>query len=168
MVKLKLFGGEGRTEESEAALHFFWTTFAGSQVPSREGAIPQGVAPFRFCAQKSVETGNGGQMGVERRKLAVVGKPQGKNTPGLGRGRAKLREAADKMLEENSGKITQSLLDRTLSGNVTSARLLLELAEKKAEAEATKKKRRSPSLAKVLAAEPKWDGEKAETSEGQG
>jgi hypothetical protein len=104
-------------------------------------------------------------MGVARRNLAVKSlslvkgknKAAGKKTSG--RGASRLSEAADKTLEENSGEIAKSLLESTLKGNVHSARLLVALAEVKAENESTVKKRRIRSKASKLAAEPQWHGD---------
>jgi hypothetical protein len=101
-------------------------------------------------------------MGVRSRKVAVAGKPRGQKTAESGR--AKLQEAADRTLGENSVGIAQKLLDKMMEGNVTSARLLWELAETQDETESGKKKRRSPSQARSLAAEPKWEDEVAETA----
>jgi hypothetical protein len=110
-------------------------------------------------------------MGVARRKLAVMGKPpvngSGKKAAGkkaTGRGASMLNEAADKTLEENSSEIAKSLLANTLKGNVSSIRMLMELAGGPAESGKAGTKRRFRSIAKELAAEPEWSDDAIEAA----
>jgi hypothetical protein len=118
-------------------------------------------------------------MGDAKKKLTMMRTPSangnGKQTAGkkaAGQGASRLSEAAGKTLEENSSEIAQSLLDSTLKGNASSARLLVELAEGPAESKNARTKRRTGSMAKKLAAEPEWGGgtaieSMAESSAGQ-
>jgi hypothetical protein len=108
-------------------------------------------------------------MSVARKKPVRTSKPSARGSTktaakkkASGRGTSLLCEAADKTLEENSCEIAKSLLDSTLKGNVTSARLLVALAEGPAESENAGDMRRNRSMAKKLAAEPEWDGERTE------
>ena len=105
--------------------------------------------------------GIGGQMVLARQKKAVAVRPHGTGSQkkASGRGRAKLNAAADKTLEENSEKIALSLLESTLGGNASSAKLLFALAEGQIDCEDEGMVRRLYSLAEKLAAEPEWDGE---------
>jgi hypothetical protein len=112
-------------------------------------------------------------MAVAKQKKAAKGKPRasGNEKKKVGRGTAKMKEAADKALEKNSVKIAQSLVDNTIAGNSTSARLLFALAEGQADCEDEPVVQNLCSLAKELASEPEWDGEldeaEAETGLGQ-
>jgi hypothetical protein len=70
-----------------------------------------------------------------------------------------MRAAAGKTLEDNSEQIAKSLLDSTLGGNASSARLLFALAEGQIDCEDEVVVRRLCRLADKLAAEPEWDAE---------
>jgi hypothetical protein len=99
-------------------------------------------------------------MAVARQKKAAKRKPPGRETKKkIGRGTAKMKEAADKALESNSEEIAKTLVERTIAGNSTSARLLFALAEAQADCEDEASVERARSLAKELASEAKWDGE---------
>jgi hypothetical protein len=130
-----------------------------------QGWFPRGIAPFPFYREKSKAVewwdGIGGQMVLARQKKAAAGRPHGTGAQkkASGRGRAKLNAAADKTLEENSEKIALSLLESTLGGNASSAKLLFALAEGQIDCEDEGMVRRLYSLAENLAAEPEWDGE---------
>ena len=100
-------------------------------------------------------------MVLARQKKAAAGRPHGTGAQkkASGRGRAKLNAAADKTLEENSEKIAMSLLESTLGGNASSAKLLFALAEGQIDCEDEGMVRCLYSLAEKLAAEPEWDGD---------
>lgn len=114
----------------------------------------------------------GGEMVVATKKKAVKRKPReaeaGKKK--VSRGTAKLKLAADKALEENSDKIAKSLVDKTIAGNGTIAKLLIGLLDGQADSEDEAATERPRSLAKELASEPEWDGEldEAEAETGLG
>ena len=104
-------------------------------------------------------------MVVAKQKKAAKGKPRGTGTERkkIGRGTAKMKEAANKALENNSDKIAKTLVEKTIAGNSTSARLLFALAEAQADFEDEPAVERQCSLAKELASEAEWDGELDET-----
>ena len=103
--------------------------------------------------------------------LAPVGKPSGKR-PGkkraeksaTGKRPASLNEAIGKVLKQNSDKIARSLLEGTLKGNVSCARLFLELAKGQEDNPNQEAKRDFPSQAMALAMEPEWVPEAMETT----
>lgn len=104
-------------------------------------------------------------MVLAREKKAVQGKPRGtgaKKKP-VSRGTAKMKAEADKTLAVNSKQIAKALLDKTLAGNTTSAKLLFALAEGQIDCEDEPVVRRLCSLAEELASEPQWNGELDET-----
>jgi hypothetical protein len=129
------------------------------------GVVPKRNYPFPFLRRKvqvrGMVDGIGGQMVLARQKKAIAGRPHGTGTQkkASGRGRAKLNAAADKTLEKNSEKIALSLLESTLGGNASSAKLLFALADGQIDCEDEGMVRRLYSLAEKLAAEPEWDGE---------
>lgn len=94
-------------------------------------------------------------------KTAVVkkGKRKSSQKKAASRGGAKMNKAADEALSKNSAEIAESLVKSTLGGNVQSARLLMELAERTARNGAAEKPSRVHSAASELAAEPEWAGE---------
>ncbi|MFZ1084519.1 MAG: hypothetical protein WAN35_06105 [Terracidiphilus sp.] len=96
-----------------------------------------------------------------RQRQAVVKKPHGarakKNT--INRGRARLNAAADDALDELSKEIAFSLLGKTIDGNITSAKLLVALAEGQFDCEDEGTMRSLLSIAERLAAEPECSGE---------
>jgi len=77
----------------------------------------------------------------------------------------KLNEEAHKIVDENAGKIAQSLYESTILGHVLSARLLVELAEGNVDAEEAMAMRAFRSIASELAAEPQWKDEETEAAE---
>ncbi len=103
-------------------------------------------------------------MVVARKKQAAKGKPRGTGAQKkkVSRGTAKMKEAADKTVAVNSKKIAKALLDKTLAGNSTSARLLLSLAEGQIDCEDEAVVSRVRSMAEELASEPEWNGESDE------
>jgi hypothetical protein len=85
-----------------------------------------------------------------------------------------MSKAADKALGKNSELIAQSLVDSTLKGNASSAKLLLSLSEEQAKGENRNVRSGRRSVAGMLAAEPQWgaepreiDSEKAAVAEPQ-
>jgi hypothetical protein len=96
----------------------------------------------------------------EAKSLApVISKKKAVRVKKTGRGASLLSEAAGKALEENSGKITKSLVDSAIKGNASSAKLLVSLAERSPNDKKEKTKRQSRSLARKLATEPEWSDE---------
>jgi hypothetical protein len=86
------------------------------------------------------------------------------------RGRAKLNSAADQTLELFSQQIAISLMEKTINGNATSAKLLFALAEGRFDCEDEGTMRSLLSLAERLAAELEFrsemiDGKPEEGSE---
>jgi hypothetical protein len=116
--------------------------------------------------------GIGGEMVLAKQKKAVQRKPQGAGAgkKSVGRGTAKMKAAADKALENNSDEIAQSLVDKTIAGNSTSARLLFALAEGQADCEDEPAVQHPRSFAKEMASEAEWVGEldEAEAETGLG
>lgn len=100
-------------------------------------------------------------MVVGRQKRAVGRKPPGTEAEKkkVSRGTDKLKQAADKKLRENSEKIAESLLKKTLAGNSISAKLLISLAEGKTDCQVEEVVQRRCNLAEELASEPEWVGE---------
>jgi hypothetical protein len=100
-------------------------------------------------------------MVLAKQSKAAKAKPRGTGSEKnkVGRGTAKMKAAADKALENNSDKIAQSLVKKTIAGNSTSARLLFALAEGQIDCEDEPIVQRLTSLAQELALEPEWDGE---------
>ncbi|MFZ0394932.1 MAG: hypothetical protein WBE72_12270 [Terracidiphilus sp.] len=73
-------------------------------------------------------------------------------------GSERLKKAAARQVGRNCGKLTKLLMDKALEGNLDSVKLLVTLAEPKKGSEKPVKKRRGPSLAERIAAEPLWEG----------
>jgi hypothetical protein len=123
--------------------------------------------PFSFYQGRSMTVecaGIGGQMVKAGQKQAeqgqaVKGKPRGTRTrkKAGSRGAARMSEAAGKALEKNSEQIANSLLQSTLDGNASSAKLLFALAEGQKNSEEKGMKRHFRSMAVKLAAEPQWN-----------
>ena len=114
-------------------------------------------------------------MEVTGQRQAVVKKPRGtgaqKNR--VNRGRARLSAAADEALDVFSKEIAYSLLEKTIDGNVTSAKLLVALAEGQFDCEDEGTVRSLLSLAERLAAEPECrdeviDAKAEDSSESRG
>ena len=77
-----------------------------------------------------------------------------------GRGGARLRSSINTLVGLESDRIARALIDKTLAGNMTGARLLVELSgAQNAPPEKKKKKRPGPSWAELLASEPEWNEE---------
>jgi hypothetical protein len=112
-----------------------------------------------------VEDGTGlvDGMVLARQRQAVAKKPHGSGTQKTGgRGTARLRAAADLYLEVFSEEIVQTLLDKTVGGNTTAARILFALAEGLIDCENQEVMQQLCSYADKLAAEPKWPGKTIE------
>jgi len=67
-----------------------------------------------------------------------------------------LVQAAGRALKKNSENIAQSLANRSIEGNIQSARFLLELAKASEQAAKDEGRRHRPSQALRLAEEPEW------------
>jgi hypothetical protein len=75
-----------------------------------------------------------------------------------GDGAARLRQAADKWVDQNSGKLIRLLTAKALKGDLASLKALASLAEGKKPLLSRMKKRRGLSTASRLASEPEWPG----------
>ncbi len=132
------------------------------------GDSEQESPPFAFYGEEceTVEWwyGIGGPMGLSKERQAVAGRPRrtGAKKKAVGRGKAKMNAAAGKTLEEHSEKIANSLLNSTLGGNASSARLLFSLAEGQVDCEDEVAMQGLRSLAEELASEPQWAAEVTE------
>lgn len=71
-------------------------------------------------------------------------------------GAEQLRQEADKQVGLNSEKLADLLAQKALEGDLASTKMLLGLAENKKPRAKPGKKRRGPSLAEQLTAEPEW------------
>ena len=132
-----------------------------------------------FCGREGSWSvaGNGGKMAEIRRKLSrdkAKGKTSGKNKGKRASrektarmdGAERLRLAADRLVGLNSEKLAVVLTNKALGGDVATAKALVGLAEVKKPRAEPVKKRRGPSLAEQLMAEPQWRGGSAETGGG--
>jgi len=89
-----------------------------------------------------------------------IGKKQSLNG-----GARTLRQLAFQTVQDNGARIAKSLLKQTLGGDFSSAKLLISLAEPRAEKEgARKKNRRGRSVALDLAEEPQWCDQETEAT----
>ncbi len=135
-----------------------------------DGAIPKWNCPFSFLQKSEHDRGMwdgiGGEMIGGVQKQAVVWKPHGKGSQKkpVNPGKAKMNAAADKTLEKNSAKIAKALLNSTISGNASSAKLLFDLADGQIDLEEEGTMERLCSLAEKLASEPQWEGETAKST----
>jgi hypothetical protein len=100
---------------------------------------------------------------VQARKRNQPGKPKPKDAEEsivelpTGEGATRLRSAINSLVGAESDRIAKALIDKTIKGNMTSAKLVVELADPGKNASAQeKKKRRGPSPAQLLASEPEW------------
>lgn len=127
-----------------------------------QGWFPEGIALFPFygdeCEAVDRWDGIGGHMVLASERRAVVNKPSGTGArkKAVGRGTAKMTAAAGETLEKNSDEIAKSLLESTLGGNASSAKLLFALAEGQIDCEDEVVMRRLCSFAESLASEPEW------------
>jgi hypothetical protein len=74
-------------------------------------------------------------------------------------GAEQLRQAADRRVSRISEKLADLLEGKALEGDLASTKVLFGLAERKQPIPAPVKRRRGPSPAERLAAEPQWQGE---------
>ena len=77
-------------------------------------------------------------------------------------GAEQLRQAADRRVSRISEKLADLLEGKALEGDLASTRVLFGLAERKQPIPAPVKRRRGPSPAERLAAQPQWQGEEEE------
>jgi hypothetical protein len=108
---------------------------------------------------------------LQQQRLEVASKTRvrpNRKKPGrserAGKGVKILRKAAGKAVDENGEGIAESLLKGALSGNVSSTKLLLSLAESDQEPGAAGKSRHGWSAALALGAEPEWQEAAVETT----
>ena len=73
-------------------------------------------------------------------------------------GGEQLRIAVEKLVAEQSEKIAQALVDKTIKGNMTGARLLVDLSGANSPQTKPPKKRRGPTTAQRLAMDKPWEG----------
>jgi len=112
-------------------------------------------------------------MSELRRKSMVAGNSCsiGKRKKAARSALAKLTKAAAKAVKEKGDEIAEALLASTLSGNASSTRLLLDLAEASTAGLKRETDRQIYSHARVLEAEAQWIGDSLadieETSRGQ-
>ena len=71
-----------------------------------------------------------------------------------------MRRIADKRIGQNSEKLVDLLTEKALKGDLACTKILFSLADGKKPRPPRAKKRRGPSQASLLAAEPQWQGEK--------
>jgi len=109
-------------------------------------------------------------MKLVKERQAVTKKPRGTGSrkKAVNGGTAKMKAAANKTLKDYSEEIAVSLLNGTLKGNAAIAKLLIELANGKADCEDEAVVQRCRSLAEDLASEPKWVGEASEAEQETG
>jgi hypothetical protein len=74
-----------------------------------------------------------------------------------GRGAARLRSAINNLVGRESDRLARALSDKAVAGNMAAARLLVEISGADKEPPEKKKKRKGPSWAELLVAEPEWD-----------
>lgn len=84
-----------------------------------------------------------------------IGEPKPKRLRGPALKR--LRKATANTVRENSAEIAKSLLNHTLEGDMSCAKILLALLEEKPD-ETPKRSSRRLTLAQRLALEPEWEG----------
>ena len=79
----------------------------------------------------------------------------------VSKGAEGLGKAVDRGLKENSEEIADALVAGAKRGNVNVIRLIVQLANEATESGEPVANHFAASLAKALAAEPEWKGEKA-------
>jgi len=95
---------------------------------------------------------------VARQRQALVRRQRGGGIQKrMGRGKAKLSEEAGRLLEVFCEDIAMKLLEITVGGNTTAARLLFALADGQIDCENEDVMRELSSFAEKLAAEPQCD-----------
>jgi hypothetical protein len=106
------------------------------------------------------ESGIGGKM-VRTKKATNASRQKAGNEAG-GKGAAMMTKLADEKLREEGQKVIDKLVENALEGNVSCARLLLDLSAKSVKGKAGNKRRRLHGLANALSSEPEWMGESSE------
>ena len=122
-----------------------WSPVIGSQ-----------EADLRFLGGEAGPRRRGGKPGRKpaSKKLAAPRRSRRKLPPG--RGAERLRSSVNVILNDESDLIARALVDKTIAGNMTSARLLVELSGAKHPPTEPENDWDHPSLAESLATEPEW------------
>jgi hypothetical protein len=84
--------------------------------------------------------------------------PESKAEPEPGEAGGRLRDAVDKKVSKECTRIAKALVDKTIAGNLTGVKLVVELTGAKSAARKRPRKRPGPSLAQQWALEPQWTG----------
>ena len=111
--------------------------------------------PHRSDATGSPATGprrRGVGKSTGRKKLLAAPAPQPK-PPEPGQGAKSLRSSVNSLLATQSDRMARALFDRTIAGNIPSARLLIELAGANKSDEDDSD---LPTIAELLMTEPDW------------
>jgi hypothetical protein len=124
------------------------TTSSEPESPTTE-LRRQGVKPSKPRGRKP------GPPATELRRRGRKPSAPKRRTP-PGRGGLLLRNSINSLVGQESDRIAQALIDKTVAGNMVGARLLVELSGADKVPLPAKKKRRGPSLADLLAKEPEW------------
>lgn len=96
--------------------------------------------------------------GARRGRKAALPPPAERNDP-PGHGAALLRRSVNSLIGDAADDITQALIDKAKAGNVTGARILVELSgEPEAPPPPPKKKSRWAAYAEQVAREKEWEG----------
>ena len=74
-----------------------------------------------------------------------------------GRAAVRLRSSVNSLVSQDSDRIAKALIDKTVAGNMTGARLLVELSGANHPPVEPKKKRSGKSLLDELESGPQWD-----------
>jgi hypothetical protein len=80
-----------------------------------------------------------------------------KKKPAPGRGAARLRTAINSILDEESGLIARALVNKTVTGNMARAGIVVALADTKLLPKEQKKKHHCLKLIDLLESEPEWE-----------
>jgi len=91
---------------------------------------------------------------TRKRRTVTAKNKQGKSSEKLEDENGSLREAVMKEVKKRRTELAKKLVDAAAEGNVTSARLVVQLSE--GATEQKKKKKKTVSQAALLAAEPAW------------
>jgi len=92
------------------------------RVPGKPGLEVQVPGPGRQCSKSPGKPGRK----PANKKLAAPRRRRRKLPPG--RGAERLRSSVNVILNDESDLIARALVDKTIAGNITSARLLVELS----------------------------------------
>ena len=96
-----------------------------------------------------------------KKKKATKKKPRGEGNQkkAASREEEQLKTTADEKLRANSVRITNSLLDKLMQGDVACGKFLIELADERNDGEDKAEIDPPRSIAQELASEPEWQGE---------